>query len=106
RATRSACNEVELAVSPKFFHAFQAKYPAIRTVQSLLKRAVFANEMSCFRYDVVLHVGRAGTPKFDYGVVDWEQEGLTVESLQWALQACDRAALLITKVPNSRVCEE
>ena len=106
RAARSALNEAELAVSPKFFHAFQAKHSGIGSVQSLLKRAVFANEMSCFRYDVVLHVGCAATPRLDYGVVDWEQEDLTVESLPRALQSCDREALLITRVPNSRVCKE
>jgi amino acid adenylation domain-containing protein len=106
RAVHSARNEAELAISPKFFHAFQVKHPGTRSVQSLLKRAVFANEMTCFRYDVVLHVGRAEMPKLDYEVIDWEQEDLTVESLQRALQSCDRDALLITGIRNSRVCEE
>src|SRR5262249_9728791 len=100
RAVRNARNETELAISPKFFHAFQARHREIGSVQSLLKRAVFANEMSRFRYDAVLHVGCAAMPKLDYGAADWEQEGLTVESLQRALQSCDREALLITGILN------
>ncbi len=46
--------ETELIVDPAFFHAFRAYSPAVAHVEIRPKFAQFRNELSKFRYDVVL----------------------------------------------------
>jgi natural product biosynthesis luciferase-like monooxygenase protein len=53
RLERRAAQEGELVVDPAFFHAL----PGVTSVRSRLKRGRDRNEMTCFRYDVVLGVG-------------------------------------------------
>ena len=47
-------SDPELVIAPAFFHALRAQIPAIADVDIQLKRARARNEMTRFRYDVVL----------------------------------------------------
>lgn len=57
-------NESELVFDPSFFRAIRAEIPRISSTEIHLKRGRFKNEMTCFRYDVVLGIGesRSGAP--------------------------------------------
>jgi natural product biosynthesis luciferase-like monooxygenase protein len=57
RIARRVRNEGELLLSETFFDALIGKLPRVRAVDVWLKRGSLHNEMSCFRFDVVLHVG-------------------------------------------------
>lgn len=57
RVEHRTAQEGELVLSEAFFHALTRELPRIGTVEARLKSAKSRNEMSDFRYDVVLHVG-------------------------------------------------
>ena len=58
--------EAELVVSPDFFEALRAALPRITHTSVLLKRGHAMNEMTRFRYDVVLQIdGPGGTVEPD-----------------------------------------
>ncbi|MEA5417817.1 amino acid adenylation domain-containing protein [Spirulina sp. CCNP1310] len=92
----------ELVISPEFFTALQAYLPAITQVKIQLKRGIAHNEMTKFRYDVVLFVGGAGQelPQMAW---DWQQEGLTVEAVLDRLHHDQPKTLVVRHVPNGRL---
>jgi natural product biosynthesis luciferase-like monooxygenase protein len=53
--------ETELVLGEAFFHALTREIPRLCGVDVRLKRGLAHNEMNCFRYDVVLHVGELPT---------------------------------------------
>jgi hypothetical protein len=59
RVDRRVAGESELLVDPGFFHALRAAVPRVAGVRARLKRGRERNEMTRFRYDVVLDVGPA-----------------------------------------------
>jgi hypothetical protein len=48
--------EEELTLEPEFFHALQHRYPEITQVHVRVKEGKFINELTQFRYDVLLQV--------------------------------------------------
>ncbi|HSG39011.1 MAG TPA: AMP-binding protein, partial [Thermoanaerobaculia bacterium] len=60
RVLRRMMDEEELVVDPLFFFALAKRLPAVRRVSVLLKRGRWHNELTRFRYDVVLHTEEAG----------------------------------------------
>jgi SAM-dependent methyltransferase len=60
RIAAAVARETELVVSDAFFHAFARNNPRVSAVDVHLKRGTSSNEMTRFRYDVVLHVGPIG----------------------------------------------
>lgn len=57
RIDRRVTQDGELVVSEAFFHALKRELPRLAAVDVRLKRGHALNEMSAFRFDVVLHVG-------------------------------------------------
>ena len=57
RVANQADHEEELLLDPRFFSTLQTRFPRIRQIALLLKRGQFANEMTKFRYDVVMRIG-------------------------------------------------
>jgi len=136
RAEQAQAQETELVVDPAFFRSL-ARDPAtggsIGAVETLQKRGRFANELTAFRYDVVLHVGppQGGTDGgTDSGTdggtdggageeggtaeprrIDWRAQGLTLEALEARLAAEEveggegeeGASLVVAGIPNARV---
>lgn len=66
--------EKELVVDPRFFHAIREHMPAIKDVQTLLKRGSSDNELTLHRYDAILSIGeplrRGKTVRIERGVVN------------------------------------
>lgn len=57
RVEHRMAQEGELVLSEAFFHALARELPRIGAVEARLKAAQSRNEMSDFRFDVVLHIG-------------------------------------------------
>jgi amino acid adenylation domain-containing protein len=57
RIARALDQEKELLIAPDFFADLPGSVPGIARADVLLKRGRFANELSRYRYDVVLHSG-------------------------------------------------
>ncbi len=56
RIERRLAQEGELALSEAFFHALQREIPRLSRIEVRLKPGVAHNEMTAFRYDVIIHV--------------------------------------------------
>ncbi|MFF2951680.1 amino acid adenylation domain-containing protein [Kitasatospora sp. NPDC057965] len=102
RVRRRTEEDEELVFDPELFTALPRRFPAISEVRVLPKRAAAVNELTRFRYDVVLTTGRPA-PEPAPAWLDWTAEGLTVEALRERL-ATERPALLAVRaVPNARL---
>ncbi|MFM8332784.1 MAG: amino acid adenylation domain-containing protein, partial [Candidatus Methylumidiphilus sp.] len=97
--------EKEILFAPEYFAALARTIPGVAGLDIRLKRAEAHNELSRYRYDVVLRKGPvAGLPLADLPVLDWaEVDGL--DGLAERL-AAGRQSLRLAAVPNRRVRQE
>ncbi len=104
RVRRRTADEEELVIAPALFHALARRLPAVRRVQVLLKRGSHANELTRFRYDVVLHVGPRQPAPAAAPVEElrWP-EALTLADLAARLARQAPGALAISGIPNARL---
>ncbi len=103
RVQKGIQQEGELVVDPDFFRAIRHRFPEVTHVEIQLKRGRAHNELTEFRYDVILHVGRQAPPQVECAWLDWRRQGLTRESLVEILQKTQPEMLGLTGVPNSRL---
>ncbi|HEY0558243.1 MAG TPA: amino acid adenylation domain-containing protein, partial [Thermoanaerobaculia bacterium] len=101
RVGRQAADEEELAVDPDLFLALARRLPAVRRVEVQLKRGRHANELTRFRYDVVLHVGGGAAGGGAPPPQAWE----SMDALE-RLLAARPAALALAGIPNARLARE
>jgi acyl-CoA synthetase (AMP-forming)/AMP-acid ligase II/SAM-dependent methyltransferase/aryl carrier-like protein len=103
--------ESELVVDPAFFSALKQRFPQICRVEVHLKRGRAHNELTSFRYDVILHIA-AETPGGSSGTqllplyLDWRQEALTVAGIRQLLLETEPEMMSITHVSNARLSAE
>ena len=76
----------ELVIDPAFFVALRRTVPRITDVQILPKPGRFDNELSRYRYDVVLHVECPAPVEPVSGWRDWRREGLTLADVRAELE--------------------
>ncbi|MEV5716980.1 amino acid adenylation domain-containing protein [Amycolatopsis mediterranei] len=101
RVLRDLDGDTELSVDPAYFAALANRLPAITAVEVMPRRGESANEMTLFRYDVVLHVGCAA-PAED---VSWRPGGgLTLREVERGL-AVEERPFGYRGVPNGRLDE-
>jgi amino acid adenylation domain-containing protein len=102
---RRLADEEELTVDPAFFLALPRDLPQVQDVRPLVKRGGYDNELSRFRFDVILRIG--DSPRGDAPVPlrwDWSTEGLDCASVTARLQATQPALVVIENIPNRSVC--
>ncbi|MEB3342383.1 methyltransferase [Okeania sp.] len=58
RINSRLAREQRLIIAPEFFMALKGHFPKISHVEIQLKRGYSQNELTRFRYDVVLHIGK------------------------------------------------
>jgi amino acid adenylation domain-containing protein len=111
QVNRSQFEEPELAIDPAFFDALRARFPQIRQVQIRLSQGRSQNEMTQFRYNVLLHLEDKHTDAnqsvvhpFDaISKYDWKLNPITVAEIQQHLIKTKPEILAIVNVTNSRV---
>jgi amino acid adenylation domain-containing protein len=105
RISQQVARESELLLDPSFFLALARHLPRIRSVDLQLKRGRAHNELTQFRYDVLLHVGDPGErrPSVRPVQLDWQRNRLTPEGVRRLLHERRPAALQLTHIPNARV---
>ncbi|MCC5661301.1 amino acid adenylation domain-containing protein [Nostoc sp. XA010] len=100
--------EEELAIDPEFFFALQQHIPQIRHVEILLKRGHHHNELTKFRYDVILHVGSTpladeeGSSQINLTWLDWQQQNLSLADIRQLLVE-EPEILGLRQVANARL---
>jgi ubiquinone/menaquinone biosynthesis C-methylase UbiE/acyl carrier protein len=107
---QSRAREEELVIDPAFFTAFAQQVPRIGQVEVLLKQGKAHNELTRFRYDVIIHIEppeqRAEPKEEKIHWRDWTKEGWSVRGLQTWLQAEAPVAVGFTGIPNGRLQRE
>lgn len=102
RVQKQLRHEKQLVIDPAFFMALKQHLPKISHVEIHLERGCHHNELTKFRYDVILHVGPEVYPTIDIPWLDWE-EGLTLATVRQLLIETKPEVLAITRVPNARI---
>jgi amino acid adenylation domain-containing protein len=106
RARRHIEQEEELTIAPAFFAALKRHLPQITHVHVLQKRSRYRNEVSRFRYDVILRVGGEPDPVEEWAWLDWQEQGLTPESLRRLLEEERPERVAVKGVTNARVLRD
>ncbi|MFE5241544.1 MULTISPECIES: non-ribosomal peptide synthetase [unclassified Streptomyces] len=102
-AARHALEDDELLIDPGYFAELQDALPAVTGIQTSLKGSGYDNEMTRFRYDVLLRIGGEEPDRpqsCEYA--DWEEVS-GFEGLDGLLGASSSAAVVVDGIPNARV---
>ncbi|BCK68043.1 hypothetical protein Srufu_019960 [Streptomyces libani subsp. rufus] len=95
--------EEELLLAPDFFVRLDETLEGIGGVDIRLKRATYANELSRYRYDVVIRKSPADMTAADgLRELSWDAVGAGAEGLAAALRA-NPSGLRLAEVPNARL---
>ncbi|MEW6732068.1 MAG: amino acid adenylation domain-containing protein [Acidobacteriota bacterium] len=106
RAQQRISQEGELLIDPTLFRVLKAQFPEIDQVRVLLKHGKYQNELTCFRYDVIVHVGTSPCPadrQTSCTWLDWQAQGLTISDIKSVLLKESPLRLGIRRVINGRV---
>ncbi len=106
RTHRRMMLEQELVIDPEFFYALRLELPDIQEVEVLLKRGTYRNELTKYRYDVVLHVGQSPQHAVETGKLVWSKDIESLDALRKHLLATTPNVLHIVDIPNDRLTED
>ncbi|MEH2198511.1 amino acid adenylation domain-containing protein [Nostoc sp.] len=102
RVQKQLFEEKQLVIDPAFFTALKQHLPKISHVDILLERGCSQNELTKFRYDVILHVDDKAPQTKEITWLDWNKEDLTLSSVRRILGETAPQFLGLTSVPNAR----
>jgi len=105
RIARSVAQEEELVIDPQFFQALPGRVPGISAVEVQLKRGRALNELTCYRYDVVLHTGEQMGTRAEWEPLEWPAVGSAAEFAA-ALRERRWSAARVSSIPNGRLARE
>lgn len=103
RIRKCVAEEGELAIDPAFFHALKNRVPQIDTVRVSPKRGRYQNELTRFRYEVVLQVNTRANSSGELQWLDWRNEQLSLPTIRKILGERRGAALGVAAIPNERL---
>ncbi|MCU7244372.1 MAG: amino acid adenylation domain-containing protein [Microcystis aeruginosa WS75] len=93
--------ENELFIDPDFFRAIQSYFPQITEVEIHLERGRYHNELTQFRYNVVLRIGTIVDFSTDLQELNWTEQQLTLSEVRNQLGTSE--GLRVIGVPNLRL---
>lgn len=106
RVQLQIAQENELLVHPAFFFKLKRQLPQISRIEIRPKRGCFHNELTRFRYQVMIHIGDAPAAHSSLSWTDWQEEGFTIDRLRQLLVTQQPDVLGIANVPNARLSFE
>jgi amino acid adenylation domain-containing protein len=95
--------EEELVIDPDFFYALPQHLPEISQVGIQLKRGRQPNELTRFRYDVLLRIGAETSSFPEIPWRDWQSQNLTLLQLRTLLEETTPEILGLRRIPNARI---
>ena len=98
--------EEDLIIDPDFFLALKEHLPQISQVEIQLKGGRYQNELTKFRYDVILHIGKEASSSAKPSWLDWQQEQLNLSSVRQLLTTSQPEILGIENIPNTRLLSD
>jgi amino acid adenylation domain-containing protein/non-ribosomal peptide synthase protein (TIGR01720 family) len=105
RIARQIEQERELVIAPEFFTRLAARVPELAAAEVQLKRGRAHNELTRYRYDVVLRAGKADLAAGDVETISWNRVQ-NLASLMPLIAAAGSRRLRVTGIPNARVSRE
>jgi len=106
RIEKATIQEGQMAIDPNLFLALKEYLPQISHVQIQIRRGRHHNEMSKFRYDAILHLGKEIPPAAELCWLEWQKNQLSVSSVRQMLLTKQPEVLAIKQVPNGRLVAE
>ncbi|MEH1944165.1 MAG: amino acid adenylation domain-containing protein [Nostoc sp.] len=104
RVKSQVFQETELVIEPAFFSALKQHFPQINSVQIQLIRGRDRNELTQFRYNVIIHIDNETVNNTENTLVlNWSEDNLTVSAVNQLLIEKQPEILCITNVANARV---
>ena len=105
RARRGVQREKELVISPGLFHVLPHFFPEIKQVVIQLKEGNSNNELTAYRYDVVLHL--VDRPEAAPEEIEYTYAGPnSVDLLEKDLQSHRFETLRLRSIVNSRLAQD
>jgi amino acid adenylation domain-containing protein len=101
--------EEELLIDPEFFIALQQHLPRITNVYIRPKNGAFHNELTKFRYEVILEIEGSGTSDSSAGVrewLDWQENPLSIDDIRKLLVSNQPESWGISCIANKRIQTE
>ena len=95
----------ELVIDPQLFLELAGSIPRISSVEILLKRGQAHNELTRYRYDVVLHVGETKSTT-SRPEAEWQAGDLTAAELVSRFDVQQLTSVTIMNVPNRRLASD
>jgi len=106
RVQNRIAQEKELLIDPALFTLLRSRLPQISQVKVQLKRGKYHNELSKFRYDVVLRVGGEPVRRVGQPWLDWQIEQLHLDDIRRILTTTTPEILAIRRVPDARLASD
>ncbi|MBD2043497.1 non-ribosomal peptide synthetase [Microcoleus sp. FACHB-672] len=107
RVQMQVFQETELVIDPGFFTALKEHLPEISDIEIQLMRGRHHNELTQFRYNVILHIktekATVNKTRDEVKCLDWIEDNLTLSKIHQLLTATKPEAISITRIPNARV---
>ncbi|MFE9661487.1 amino acid adenylation domain-containing protein [Streptomyces sp. NPDC005955] len=97
--------ERELVLDQAYFAGLQQLFPQISRVGIALRDGRHVNEMTRYRYDVILHIGEDTPPVTPAVEKDWQADGLDLTALRAELASVAEHPLRLNGIPNGRMAE-
>jgi len=94
-------NEHELIIDPRFFYSLKSVLPRISNVEIRIKKGKFYNELTRFRYDVMLTLDKEISDNINYKI-SWE-EIHSLNNLKEMLECKENDSVLVSSIPNKRL---
>lgn len=103
RVTRRVKQQEQLVISPAFFIALAERNPKLSRADIGLKRGRSDNELTRFRYDVVLHAGGERNASIELEWRDWAAHVEKIDDIRRTLKDKKPERIAITGIRNARV---
>ncbi|MCP4701127.1 MAG: hypothetical protein GY862_30375, partial [Gammaproteobacteria bacterium] len=103
RIRQAVAREENLAVDPLFFIALRQRRSAVSHVEFHAKQGRCHNELTRFRYDVILHVNKVKPPHIKPQWKHWKEDSLNLPGLRQVLEETQPPLLGVHGIPDARV---
>ena len=106
RVYKGLVEEEELVIDPAYFLALKERLPQISQVRVFPKRGFAHNELTRFRYHVVINIGEPVRRTVEVDWRDWRREQFSLDMLRETLRQDQPELLGLSAVPNARLAGE
>jgi amino acid adenylation domain-containing protein/non-ribosomal peptide synthase protein (TIGR01720 family) len=106
RCKTEMSRETELVIKPGFFTSLPHRNPGVAHVELFPKRGHARNELTKFRYQVLIHIGEHTGAWIDPEWVEWDEQSWDIARLRRLLEDAQPDIVGLAHVANARLSAE